>query len=65
MKHAIFATRTFPLAILAATVLLVAAGASIAAPTQRTFVASSGLDPAIPGDYLHQTLQPVSPLPQF
>ncbi len=44
MKHAIFAPRTFPLAILAATALLVAAGASIAAPSQRTFVASSGDD---------------------
>jgi hypothetical protein len=38
MKHAILAPRTFPLAILAATVLLVAPGASIA--VQRTFVHS-------------------------
>src|SRR4029450_11623948 len=41
MKHAIFAPRSSPLAILAATVLLVASGASFAA--QRTFVHSSPL----------------------
>ena len=44
MKHAIFAPRTFPLAFVAATVLLMAAGASLAAPSQRTFVASYGSD---------------------
>jgi len=43
MKHAIFAPRIFPLAILAATVLVVASGTSFAA-SQRTFVASNGVD---------------------
>src|SRR4029453_1762484 len=43
MKHAIFAARISSLAILAAIILLVAPGTSFAA-SQRTFVASNGVD---------------------